>query len=264
MGVGTDWCGVFPYFTGTGLKALFTQFCIISSGSRCGFLKSNPSDRITNLFPCVFQLTSLKESYSFEDEEEVVFKNNKEAGFIKEVVATTPLFIRLYNHPYQIRRKLFLTSLQENLPLTIPVPILIKLTSKTKRNKWARRSEALAYEDSCFNGPVSLFPKGRLSPFSLEDLGSLSRGVDISQFAFDNGIIGNNSISMEILRAYLYFILFLRRTIAIAPVIPLLKMNETFPTKTEIAQIQSKESIHAIIDRYIIYNSHVAPQKMRI
>ncbi|KAL5644005.1 hypothetical protein ACJX0J_003696 (mitochondrion) [Zea mays] len=94
----------------------------------------------------------------------------------------------------------------------------------------------------------------------------------------------------SISRAYLYFILFLRRTIAIAPVIPLLKMNETFlaqkngfflfykPTKTEIAQIQSKESIHAIIDRYILYImlegaksigagaelSHVAPQKMRI
>ncbi|KAL5643445.1 hypothetical protein ACJX0J_000183 (mitochondrion) [Zea mays] len=134
MGVGTDWCGVFPYFTGTGLKALFTQFCIISSGSRCGFLKSNPSDRITNLFPCVFQLTSLKESYSF-DEEEVVFKNNKEAGFIKEVVATTPLFIRLYQSP--------IPDTKEAVP-----------TSKTKRNKWARRSEALAYEDSCFNGRI--------------------------------------------------------------------------------------------------------------
>ncbi|KAL5642146.1 hypothetical protein ACJX0J_003245 (mitochondrion) [Zea mays] len=143
MGVGTDWCGVFPYFTGTGLKALFTQFCIISSGSRCGFLKSNPSDRITNLFPCVFQLTSLKESYSFlagtsgytigsqEDEEEVVF----EAGFIKEVVATTPLFIRLYQSP--------IPDTKEAVP-----------TSKTKRNKWARRSEALAYEDSCFNGRI--------------------------------------------------------------------------------------------------------------
>ncbi|KAL5644785.1 hypothetical protein ACJX0J_002860 [Zea mays] len=144
MGVGTDWCGVFPYFTGTGLKALFTQFCIISSGSRCGFLKSNPSDRITNLFPCVFQLTSLKESYSFvmlnisilyvldiSDEEEVVF----EAGFIKEVVATTPLFIRLYQSP--------IPDTKEAVP-----------TSKTKRNKWARRSEALAYEDSCFNGRI--------------------------------------------------------------------------------------------------------------
>ncbi|KAL5644756.1 hypothetical protein ACJX0J_002224 (mitochondrion) [Zea mays] len=121
MGVGTDWCGVFllfAYFTGTGLKALFTQFCIISSGSRCGFLKSNPSDRITNLFPCVFQLTSLKESYSF-DEEEVVFQEEEQ--------------IKLYQSP--------IPDTKEAVP-----------TSKTKRNKWARRSEALAYEDSCFNG----------------------------------------------------------------------------------------------------------------
>ncbi|KAL5644071.1 hypothetical protein ACJX0J_001020, partial (mitochondrion) [Zea mays] len=162
---------LFAYFTGTGLKRSEK-----ATSQECGFLKSNPSssflkifrtlgigklsggnatfstrevaissqcDRITNLFPCVFQLTSLKESYSF-DEEEVVF----EAGFIKEVVATTPLFIRLYQSPIPDTKEavhLFL-----NQPLTIPVPILIKLTSKTKRNKWARRSEALAYEDSCF------------------------------------------------------------------------------------------------------------------